>query len=125
MTADPKRVKAFLAGLSAEDQAREVLEAAGFDLQAQRYKTRYGEIDLIMRRDDLVVFVEVKARPSLHEGLHSITSKAQKRIAEGASLWIARNQSILPANCDFRFDVAVVTLDGYVEIIEHAFEAEG
>ena len=118
-----KRRKAFHLGMEAEKRAGDHLRLLGFELLEHRYKTKYGEIDLIIRRENLIVFVEVKARQSIEEGAYSITPKAQKRIAESALLWIAENSENLGPNIDFRFDVAIMTPDNHITLIESAFEA--
>src|SRR5271168_61421 len=60
--AAPERVAAFRTGLSAEARAAAFLMAKGYRILAKRFRTPYGEIDLVARRRNVVVFVEVKAR---------------------------------------------------------------
>ena len=49
-------------GLRGEDIAREHLEALGFSIVSRNFRTRFGEIDLVAKDGDTIVFVEVKAR---------------------------------------------------------------
>jgi hypothetical protein len=49
-------------GAWGEDLALHYLTTRGYELVERNYRTRYGEIDLILRNDDLLVFVEVKLR---------------------------------------------------------------
>ena len=56
------RQKAHRRGHSAEWRAVWRLRLAGFTILAQRYKTKLGEIDIVARRGNLLIFVEVKAR---------------------------------------------------------------
>jgi putative endonuclease len=60
----PERVEAFQRGLSAESRAALLLMAKAYRILARRWKTPFGEIDIIARRAGVVVFVEVKARGS-------------------------------------------------------------
>lgn len=122
-TPDPRRRRAFQTGLEAEEYVARHLCERGFSLLDRRFKTEYGEIDLVMRRGDLVVFLEVKARASVAEGARSISPRAQRRIARSAGMWIADRADILGAQTDFRFDVAIVTPDNSIALIEAAFEA--
>ena len=108
--------------MEAEKRAGDHLRLLGFELLEHRYKTKYGEIDLIIRRENLVAFVEVKARPSVDEGAYSVTLTAQKRIANSALLWMAENAETLGADIDFRFDVAIMTPDNTITMIEAAFD---
>ena len=58
----PERQVAFRIGLSAESRAAALLIAKGFRILARRCKSPVGEIDIVARRRELLVFVEVKAR---------------------------------------------------------------
>ncbi|MEP3631026.1 MAG: YraN family protein [Hyphomicrobiales bacterium] len=122
---DPKRIKAYEAGLAAEALVRDHLIEQGFEVLAERYKTKSGELDLIASRGDLICFVEVKARSSVEEGLHSITQKAQRRLAAAATQWMADAPEIAEKATEFRFDVAVVTPDHQISLLENAFMTEG
>lgn len=122
---NPNRVKAYQAGLAAEALVKEQLSAQGYEALAERYKTKNGELDLIMQRDSSIVFVEVKARASVEEGLQSITPKAQRRLAAAATQWMADFPDLAALIEEFRFDVAVVTPDKTVTFVENAFLAEG
>ena len=58
----PRAVAAFRTGLSAESRAAAYLMAKGYRILAKRFRTPYGEIDIVARRRNLLAFVEVKAR---------------------------------------------------------------
>jgi len=91
---EKKRV-AFFRGHSAERLAAFALMLKGFRIVARRYRTRLGEIDLIARRGDLILIVEVKARSSVEAAQLAVTSSAMRRI-EGA------------ADMSLRFDLVAV-----------------
>src|SRR4249920_3016505 len=61
----PERQAAFRVGISAESRAAAFLIAKGFRILAQRWRSPLGEIDIVARRRQLLVFAEVKARASL------------------------------------------------------------
>ncbi len=61
----PERQAAFRVGISAESRAAAFLIAKGFRILARRWRSPLGEIDIVARRRQLLVFVEVKARSSL------------------------------------------------------------
>lgn len=113
------------AGIRGESLARAELERRGYAVTATRYRTRFGEIDIICERGDVVVFVEVKARRSARRGTaaESIPLWKRRRIAAMALdylAWTGRPH----ARC--RFDV--VAIDGLgterqtIRVIENAFE---
>ena len=60
-----ERQIAFRVGISAESRAAAFLIAKGFRILARRWRSPAGEIDIVARRRNLLVFVEVKARPTL------------------------------------------------------------
>jgi len=84
---EKKRI-AFFRGHSAERFAAMVLLLKGFRIVARRYRTRLGEIDLIARRGNLVLIVEVKARSSLEAAHLAVTPQAMHRIEAAADLWL-------------------------------------
>src|SRR5258705_10354744 len=69
--ASPERVAAFRTGLSAESRAAAFLMAKGYRILAKRFRTPHGEIDIVARRRNLIVFIEVKARASLDEAAYA------------------------------------------------------
>lgn len=82
------------------------LEKAGFRLLARNYTKRFGEVDLIAERDDLLVFVEVKTRTrQLVDLAELVTRTKQKKIIAAAKAFLAE-RGIENKLC--RFDVALV-----------------
>ena len=104
--AAPARVAAFRTGLSAEARAAAYLMAKGYRILARRFRTPYGEIDIVARRRNLLAFVEVKARASLDEAAYAVTPRQQQRIIDAAQAWLMAH----PEHADFelRFDVMLI-----------------
>ncbi|MDT8310618.1 MAG: YraN family protein [Methylophaga sp.] len=95
-------------GQQAEQIACDYLQQQGLQLITQNYHCRRGEIDLIMRDAETLVFVEVRARRSDRFGsaLESITADKQSRIIATAQQYLQQNR--LQQNC--RFDVIAVRI---------------
>ena len=95
-------------GLFAEWLARQYLRLHGFRILESRYVTGRGtgraEIDIIARRSDLILFIEVKNRPDALSGLKAISWTQSNRLRASAELYLRRIRHIGPA----RFDVMVV-----------------
>ncbi|MDI3263193.1 MAG: YraN family protein [Fulvimonas sp.] len=113
------------AGTRFEQQAWTALERAGLVLLARNYTSRYGEIDLIARDGDSVVFVEVRQRAGAAHGdaAASVTPAKQARLIRTARLWLAAHPEHAWRAC--RFDV--VSFDGAaarMRWLRGAFEAE-
>ena len=86
-----RRERAFGLGHFAEIWAATYFICQGFWLLGRRVRTPAGEIDLVLKRGRLVVFVEVKARASLDEAGFVITPLARERLARAASAYLARH----------------------------------
>jgi putative endonuclease len=99
------------------------LRAGGYHTLARRARVGDAEVDLIVVRDDVVAFVEMKARRDGSDGLEAVTRRKQRQIVKAANAWIAENEAF--AGCTIRFDVALVTRDGALEYLDNAFEAGG
>src|SRR5919198_4106955 len=81
------RQLAFRLGLSAETRAAALLLAKGFRIAARRWRSPVGEIDLVVRRGRLLVFVEVKARGRFDEAAEAVTERQRRRVAAAAEAW--------------------------------------
>ena len=63
--------------------------AKGYRILAKRFRTPYGEIDLVAKKRNLLAFIEVKARASLDEAAYAVTPRQQARIIDAAQGWLA------------------------------------
>ena len=104
--ASPARVAAFRTGLSAESRAAAYLMAKGYRILAKRFRTPYGEIDIVARRRNLLAFVEVKARGRLDDAAYAVTPRQQARIIEAAQAWLMAHPE--HAEFDLRFDAMLI-----------------
>ena len=110
-------------GTAAEDWACRYLEAHGLILIARNFRVRGGELDLIMRDGEQLVFVEVRSRRSCRFGVpaESVTRVKQQRLLQTAAIYLQR-QAIDPP-C--RFDVVAIIQTGdlpQMEWIRDAFQ---
>jgi putative endonuclease len=112
-------------GKAGEDVACRELQRRGYAIVARRYRTRYGEIDIVARDGPTLVFLEVKARTSNRYGVpaDAVTLDKQARITAMAHDYLSR-RGLAGAPC--RFDVVAVTVGPRgpeVEVIVNAFDA--
>ncbi len=105
-----KQDSSYSRGVWAEDEAARYLCGQGFSMLKKRYKTKFGEIDLITQKDNLICFVEVKIRQSEAEALESITLRSRKRIENSALFFLSENPEFM--SYDMRFDVIAVFKSG-------------
>ncbi|MDI4237795.1 YraN family protein [Bradyrhizobium sp. Arg237L] len=119
--ASPERVAAFRTGLSAESRAAAYLMAKGYRVLAKRFRTPYGEIDLVVRKRNLLAFVEVKARASFDEAAYAVTPRQQQRIIAAAQAWLMTHPE--HAEFDMRFDAMLIAPKRLPRHLLAAFDA--
>lgn len=112
-----------LFGSDGESAAAAYLKKKRYKIIGRNYSCRFGEIDIIARQGNYVVFVEVKTRKS--EGFamarEFVTRSKQERVIKSAMLWLQQNDVELQP----RFDVIEVVGEGSARRITHiesAFE---
>jgi putative endonuclease len=122
-TPSPERQLAFRVGLSAESRAAALLIAKGFRILMRRWKSPVGEIDIVARRRELLVFAEVKARGRIDDAAWSVTPRQRARIVAAAEAWLAANPD--DSIRDIRFDAILVAPGRSPRHIPAAFDANG
>jgi len=100
------------------------LQEAGYQILERNYRCPFGEIDIIAREDDTLVFVEVKSRRSENFGLPQLAvgPEKQRRISK-TSLYYLQSHRLDASNV--RFDVVAILLrpnNPSIELIKDAFE---
>ena len=115
MAVDPRRAL----GASGEDAAARAYSRSGWRVVDRNWRCREGELDLVLARDGVVAFCEVKTRTTDRYGgaAAAVTPVKQARIRRLAMRWLVESDC---RAARLRFDVAVVWGDD-VEIIEGAF----
>jgi putative endonuclease len=112
-----KRQSAESRGRRAEASVAASWQSQGFQVLAQRLRTKSGEIDLIVADRSTLVFVEVKARRTFTEAAYAVIPRQQSRLIQAASSALATNEDWHRPN--IRFDVALVC-NGSIEHIQDA-----
>ena len=112
-------------GKLGEDLACVELSRRGYAILARRYRTRFGEIDIIARDGETTVFVEVKTRDGdrFGDGAEAVTAWKQRRVAAMAIDYASRHRL---HHRPLRFDVVAIdvsTAPPQVEVYVNAFEA--
>ena len=107
-------------GSLGETLAADFLASKGFELIARNYRYKHAEIDLIVKRDNLLVFVEVKTRKltTFGEPESFVTNKKAAKIFEGAEHYITENNW----TGNIRFDIVSVKV-GANPVIDHFEDA--
>jgi putative endonuclease len=99
-------------GRVGERLAREHLERLGYRVVEGNYRTRFGELDLIVVDETWLVFVEVKTRRAgaMESAVQAVSPTKQRRVRAMAAAWLVEATE-RPRSRELRFDVVAVTVD--------------
>lgn len=100
------RRKALRRGHVSEYLAALYLMLKGYRIIALRYRTKLGEIDIIARKRNLAIFVEVKARREEMSAIDAVSPTAQNRIRAASDLWLSRQRD--SAVLSQRYDIVAI-----------------
>lgn len=111
----------YLAGQAAEQSVARHYERSGRRIAATRWRGQAGEIDIVAREGDVLVFVEVKKSRSHAAAAERLSARQMARIYASASEFMAGEPR--GSLTEVRFDVALVDAQGRIEVLENAFAA--
>ncbi|WP_298260659.1 YraN family protein [uncultured Litoreibacter sp.] len=111
----------YHAGLEAERSVARDYLRRGYKFAAHRFRGSKGEVDLIMRNGDQVIFIEVKQSRTHARAAERLVHRQVLRLFDTASEFVANEPAGQDTN--MRMDVAFVDGTGMVEIIENALAA--
>lgn len=109
-------------GREAEALAAAYLQQRGHRIVSRNWRCRFGEIDLVTRDGDCLVFVEVRARSSREFGgaAASIDAAKRRRLIAAANLYLTRVGLSTPC----RFDAVLIAASGPPQWVRNAFSAD-
>ncbi len=112
----------YAIGREFEKVAATFYQSHGFEILARNWRAGHKEIDLIARKENLIVFVEVKSSKNKKFGhpAERVDRKKIRNLHEAAQQYIISSEI---ENCDLRFDV-VTFVDGQIEHFPDAFQVD-
>lgn len=113
--------RTYRTGLIAEWMAAGYLLCKGYRFVDWRRKTPMGEIDLIMRKRDTIVFVEVKARQTNDNAVYAVHMRNRIRVERAAVYLSAQRADWLDKNK--RFDVIAISWPFFIRHIDNAWQS--
>ena len=117
MTLEQRQAR-YKKGLWAEFIAELFLIIKGYRILARRYKTSFGEIDLVALKGKAIIAIEVKARESFTDALYAVNARSRSRIEKTLSYFLAHNPRYVEKN--LRFDVITIKLPFFIRHIDNA-----
>ncbi len=127
------KIRDYKAGIFAETLAAWFLRLKGYSILESRFRTPVGEIDIIARKDNCLIFVEVKFRQTLSTAKESIHNRNQSRVTRAAEYYIMRHVNKLAnkrghnapdgsaGDVNMRFDAIVIDRFFRMEHIQNAW----
>ena len=109
----------YHAGLVAEEAVEKHYARNGHEIVGRRWRGSGGEIDLIARDGDGLIFIEVKKSRDFARAAERVSRRQMQRIYATASEYLAGEPN--GQDTDVRFDVALMDLSGQIQVIENAF----
>ncbi len=94
-------------GQAGEDRAARYLQHRGYRILGRNIRLGRGELDMIVQRDELLVFVEVKAHKTRESSLLAVHADKCARLQSAAETWLSRNPDYRHLQC--RFDLIMIT----------------
>ncbi len=127
MSVSSNRDSRIRTGQNGEDLAVRYLEDQGFAIVERNFRQRIGEIDVIARDGECLVFIEVKTRHGNRYGspFDAVDHRKQRQISKVALAYMTRHRCL---DVPVRFDVVAVQLAGQspgIELIKNAFDYIG
>ena len=101
-------------GNKAEQKAIEFLLNLGFFIVEQNFYSKFGEIDIIATKDEVLHFVEVKSGLDYESAIQNITPKKLSRIIKTGDVYMKKNSF----DRDFVYDAVIITPKS-IDIIEN------
>lgn len=110
-------------GDQGEHIAAAYLQKHGYEIVAQNWRWALGEIDIVARQDDVLVFVEVRTRrrPTTEQAFASISPRKQARMIQSVYAYLEAHS--IDEEAQWRIDVIGVGLNGGEPIVEHVEDA--
>lgn len=112
------RVKAKKIGYQGEKLAAQYLQSKGYEILEKNFTIRGGEIDIIARQGDMLIFVEVKtrSRETFGPGEESMNNLKKYRLDRTIMKYLEKNNQ---EDSDFRLDLIQIELDPTTQALEY------
>ena len=107
-------LREYLFGKSSEDKPSRYLERLKFKIIERNFHSKFGEIDIIASKDEILHFVEVKATDGDYEVQYRLTASKYAKILKAVDYYLLKNGW----NFDFQIDLLVIKKDEF-ELIEN------
>jgi putative endonuclease len=116
--------KNYQKGIDSEIKTINYLKSQGYEILASRFKTSFGEIDILAKHEDTIIGIEVKYRKSIESAAYSINTKQKSRIIDAMNIFL---QDFIQENQIYpfiRFDVVLLSSSKEMNHIKNAWTSD-
>lgn len=97
-------LKEYLSGFKGEDLAVKYLKKNGYKIIARNFHSKYGEIDVVALKNEVLHFIEVKTTNGNYEAIYRLDAKKYEKILKTINFYILKNGM----DCDYQLDLLCV-----------------
>lgn len=97
-------LKEYLLGLKGEDKAQNFLIKQGFTIMQRNFHSKFGEIDIIASKDEILHFIEVKSTDKDYEASYRLDNKKYQKILKTINFYLLKKG----LNSDFQVDLLCI-----------------
>ncbi len=97
-------LKEYLLGLKGEDKAQNFLIKQGFTIMERNFHSKFGEIDIIASKDEILHFIEVKSTDKDYEASYRLDNKKYQKILKTINFYLLKKG----LNSDFQVDLLCI-----------------
>lgn len=97
-------LKAYLAGLKGENKAQIFLKKQGFTIIERNFHSKFGEIDIIAKKDEILHFIEVKSTDGDYEASYRLNPQKYEKILKTLNFYLLKKG----LNNDFQVDLLCI-----------------
>ena len=107
-------LKEYLFGFNAENEVCKFLSQQGYEILQRNFRSKFGEIDVIAKKDEILHFIEIKATDKNYETAYRLTPSKFDKILKTIDFYLLKNSS----NADFQVDLITIE-KGEIKWIEN------
>lgn len=97
-------LKEYLSGILGEDKACAFLKKQGFEILQRNFHSKFGEIDIIAKKDEILHFIEVKYTQKDYEVAYRLDSKKYQKILKAVEFYFLKQEIY----SDFQIDLICI-----------------
>ena len=104
----------YLYGILGENKACNFLKSKNFKILQRNFHSKFGEIDIIAKKDDILHFIEVKFTNGDYQSIYRLDAKKYEKILKTIRFYLLKND----ITCDYQVDLICINKDD-IDFVEN------